>query len=244
MTGRGGARWTIGCGRAPVIWGAASARGEIDPVALTEAYLDASAVLTHRDRIYTVLTPERALAEAKAAAERAKNGVRRGLLDGVPISWKDLFDSAGVATEAGSRLLEGRVPDADAEVLARATRAGLVCLGKTHMSELAFAGLGLNPPIAARRRGRRRPTCNDRPACRAGRPRGRRPRWPSGLRRRASDRTPADRCGHPVGVERPGGAQDHVGAPVAGGRRAACRKLRHGRPALPQRWRIARICWR
>jgi aspartyl-tRNA(Asn)/glutamyl-tRNA(Gln) amidotransferase subunit A len=71
--------------------------------------------------------------------------VRRGLLDGVPISWKDLFDSAGTPTEAGSRLLEGRVPETDAEVLARATRAGLVCLGKTHMSELAFAGLGLNP---------------------------------------------------------------------------------------------------
>lgn len=63
----------------------------------------------------------------------------------MPISWKDLFDSAGVVTEAGSMLLEGRLPEADAEVLARATRAGLVCLGKTHMSELAFAGLGLNP---------------------------------------------------------------------------------------------------
>jgi aspartyl-tRNA(Asn)/glutamyl-tRNA(Gln) amidotransferase subunit A len=37
------------------------------------------------------------------------------------------------------------VPDTDAEVLQRATRAGIVCLGKTHMSELAFAGLGMNP---------------------------------------------------------------------------------------------------
>jgi aspartyl-tRNA(Asn)/glutamyl-tRNA(Gln) amidotransferase subunit A len=70
------------------------------------------------------------------------------LLDGVPISWKDLFDSAGVATEAGSALLAGRVPDRDAEVLARATHQGLVCLGKTHMSELAFSGLGLNPVTA------------------------------------------------------------------------------------------------
>jgi len=119
--------------------------GEIDPVELTDAYLDAAAAHEHGPRIYTRLTPERARAEAMAARARAKNGVRRGLLDGVPISWKDLFDSAGVVTEAGSMLLEGRVPDADAEVLARATRAGTVCLGKTHMSELAFAGLGLNP---------------------------------------------------------------------------------------------------
>jgi aspartyl-tRNA(Asn)/glutamyl-tRNA(Gln) amidotransferase subunit A len=83
-----------------------------------------------------------------AAAGRAKAGLRRGPLDGVPVSWKDLFDTAGVATEAGSALLRGRVPARDAEVLACATQAGLVCLGKTHMSELAFSGLGLNPVMS------------------------------------------------------------------------------------------------
>jgi aspartyl-tRNA(Asn)/glutamyl-tRNA(Gln) amidotransferase subunit A len=82
------------------------------------------------------------------AASRAKTGQRKGLLDGVPISWKDLFDTAGVETEAGSALLKGRVPQADAAVLTAATRDGLVCLGKTHMSELAFSGLGLNPITA------------------------------------------------------------------------------------------------
>ncbi|QPH55159.1 amidase [Pontivivens ytuae] len=124
------------------------AAGRLDPVALTESYLDAIAASEHGARIYARTTPERALAEAQAAAQRAKNGVRRGPLDGVPISWKDLFDIAGTATEAGSALLKGRVPTEDAEVLARATRAGLVCLGKTHMTELAFAGLGYNPVTA------------------------------------------------------------------------------------------------
>ena len=122
--------------------------GEIDPVALTEAYLAAIEGHEARDRIYSAVTADRARAEATAAAERARTGQRLGPLDGVPVSWKDLFDSAGVATEAGSRLLEGRVPQRDARVLARATRAGLVCLGKTHMSELAFSGLGLNPQTA------------------------------------------------------------------------------------------------
>ncbi len=95
--------------------------------------------------------PERALAEAGGAAKRrAEAGQRLGLLDGgVPISWKDLFDTAGVATEAGSALLKGRVPTRDARVLANATAAGLVCLGKTHMSELAFSGLGGVNPITA-----------------------------------------------------------------------------------------------
>ncbi len=94
------------------------------------------------------MTHERARAEAKAAAARADAGQRLGPLDGVPISWKDLFDSAGTETRAGSALLAGRVPASDAQVLRAASMAGLVCLGKTHMSELAFSGLGLNPVTA------------------------------------------------------------------------------------------------
>ncbi|MCR9107644.1 amidase [Marivita sp. XM-24bin2] len=122
--------------------------GEIDPVELTNSFLDAIDSHEHRDRIYIRLTPDRALSEAKAAQERARLKLRRSPLDGVPISWKDLFDTAGVVTEAGSMLLEGRTPDADAEVLQAATHQGLVCLGKTHLSELAFSGLGLNPKTA------------------------------------------------------------------------------------------------
>ncbi len=122
--------------------------GEIDPVALTQVYLDAIEGHDLRDRIYARVTRERALAEAGAAAARAASGQRLSLLDGVPVSWKDLFDTAGVGTEAGSKLLAGRVPDRDAVVLEAATAAGLVCLGKTHMSELAFSGLGYNPSTA------------------------------------------------------------------------------------------------
>lgn len=122
--------------------------GSIDPVALTQAFLGAIDSSDHRDRIYARVTRERAMAAAEAAAERARAGERLSLLDGVPVSWKDLFDTAGVATEAGSLLLKDRVPGRDAEVLRNATAAGLVCLGKTHMSELAFSGLGLNPMTA------------------------------------------------------------------------------------------------
>jgi len=122
--------------------------GQIDAVALTQTFLKAIEAHPHRDLIYSVVTSERALAEASAAQTRAQNGQRLGPLDGVPISWKDLFDSAGDETKSGSNLLEGRVPHGDCEVLRNATAAGLVCLGKTHMSELAFSGLGLNPKTA------------------------------------------------------------------------------------------------
>jgi len=123
-------------------------RGEIDPLALAETYLDAIDSHPLRDSIYTVVTRDRAMNEARAASDRARNKLRLGPLDGVPVSWKDLFDTAGVPTEAGSAHLKGRLPDRDAEVLENATSAGLVCLGKTHMSELAFSGLGYNPVTA------------------------------------------------------------------------------------------------
>ncbi len=128
--------------------GAEIGAGRINPVTLCEMQLDAIDAHPLRDRIYARVMPNRSRAEAMAAAARAKSGFRRGPLDGVPISWKDLFDTAGRATEAGSALLKGRTPVADAEVLRVATLQGLVCLGKTHMSELAFSGLGLNPVTA------------------------------------------------------------------------------------------------
>lgn len=128
--------------------GRAIEAGKVHPVDLIEEYLAGIDAHPLADRIYARLTPERARSEAMAAAGRQKAGLRKGLLDGVPLSWKDLYDTAGIATEAGSALLKGRVPDRDAEVLARASAQGLVCLGKTHMTELAFSGLGLNPSTA------------------------------------------------------------------------------------------------
>ncbi len=122
--------------------------GDICPLALAEAFLDAIDRYPQGPGIYARTLRARAMDEAMAARARARAGLRRGPLDGVPVSWKDLFDTAGVATEAGSALLRDRVPERDAEVLARLTRAGTVALGKTHMTEFAYSGLGLNPVTA------------------------------------------------------------------------------------------------
>ena len=119
--------------------------GSISPLALVKTYINAIKKHPLQNEIYTNVSSLRALKEAEQAEVRAKNNTRLSLLDGVPISWKDLFDSKDINTEAGSLLLSGRIPQSDAVVLQHATKAGLVCLGKTHMSELAFSGLGLNP---------------------------------------------------------------------------------------------------
>jgi len=128
--------------------GRAIGAGEIDPRDLAEVFLAAMAAHPDTPRIYARTTPARARAGADAAARRARSGTRLGPLDGVPISWKDNFDIAGEVTEAGSMLLAGKVAERDAAAFAAATAGGLVCLGKTHMSELAFSGLGVNPVTA------------------------------------------------------------------------------------------------
>ncbi len=128
--------------------GRAIAAGELCPLELAESFLDAIDAHPDGARVYARTMRARAMDEAMAARSRARAGLRRGPLDGVPVSWKDLFDTAGTATEAGSALLRGRVPRRDALVLERMTDAGSVALGKTHTVEFAYSGLGLNPVTA------------------------------------------------------------------------------------------------
>lgn len=128
--------------------GRAVSAGSLSPVEICETYLDAISASPHKDSIYSEVTAERALSEANASAARQKSGALLGPLDGVPVSWKDLFDSAGVETRAGTNLLKGRVPQKDCKVMRLGSEAGMPCLGKTHLSELAFSGLGINPSTA------------------------------------------------------------------------------------------------
>ncbi|SVB59717.1 uncharacterized protein METZ01_LOCUS212571, partial [marine metagenome] len=121
------------------------ARGEIGPVELANHFLTRIKTYDASSKIYVRTTAERALAEAEASEARVKKGTLRSPLDGVPISWKDLYDTSGIATEGGTPLLVDRVPEQDAVVLARAARAGLVCLGKTNTVQFALGGIGTNP---------------------------------------------------------------------------------------------------
>lgn len=119
--------------------------GSLDPRALAEETLDG--IRNHRDQsIFTILTPERALAEADASAKRLREGRSLGILDGIPVAWKDLFDLEGLTTTAGSKVLADK-PHAtsDATVVEALVQAGMVAVGRTNMSEFAFSGIGINP---------------------------------------------------------------------------------------------------
>lgn len=119
--------------------------GTVDPVELATTTLDK--IAGYRDQaIFTTLLGERALAEAKASSQRIRSGRSLGLLDGIPVAWKDLFDTKGSVTTAGSAVLVDNAPArADAAVVKALASAGMVSVGRTNLSEFAFSGLGINP---------------------------------------------------------------------------------------------------
>lgn len=119
--------------------------GHLDPRALVEETLDA--VGGGDDQaIFVELTAARAMSEAEAAAKRIGEGRSCGVLDGIPVAWKDLFDLEGMATTAGSTVLANDKPASrDADVVTALKQAGMICIGRTNMSEFAFSGLGINP---------------------------------------------------------------------------------------------------
>ncbi len=131
-------------GRSALQLGAIMQAGLVDPVAVARRTLEAAR--GGDPAVFIRLTEARALAEAEAAAARIRAGTPRGPLDGVPVAWKDLVDLEGTVTTAGSKVLADAPPaTADAPVAARLAAAGMVCVGKTNLTEFAFSGIGLNP---------------------------------------------------------------------------------------------------
>ncbi len=119
--------------------------GALDPVELAEVSL--ARIAGYQDQaVFTELLGERALTEARLSAQRLRSGRSLGLLDGIPVAWKDLFDTKGSVTTAGSAVLADAAPaSADAAVVTSLAGAGMVSIGRTNLSEFAFSGLGINP---------------------------------------------------------------------------------------------------
>ena len=86
---------------------------------------------------YITVTPELALAQAKAADQRLANGTS-DLLTGIPIAQKDIFCTQGVITTCGSKMLANFNAPYNATVVEKFNQAGAVMLGKLNMDEIAM----------------------------------------------------------------------------------------------------------
>jgi len=104
----------------------------VSPVEVTRAVLERIDRLNSKLNAFLTVTADLALAQAKAAEERALRGARLGPLDGIPYSIKDLEPTAGVRTTFGSKWFEHNIPTEDGAVAARLKTTGGVLLGKTN----------------------------------------------------------------------------------------------------------------
>jgi len=121
------------------------ARRELSPV---EVVADSLARIERFDpklNSFLTVTGESALADARTAEAEIAAGRHRGPLHGVPLGLKDIFDTAGVRTTSGSRILTANVPARDAPVVERLRAAGTIVLGKLNLHEFAYGTTTTNP---------------------------------------------------------------------------------------------------
>ena len=76
-------------------------------------------------------------------------GHNRGPLHGIPVAHKDIVDTKGIRTTAGTKILADRVPEEDAEIVSRLAQAGCVLVGKTNLHELCYGITSTNPHYGA-----------------------------------------------------------------------------------------------
>ncbi|MFD1827271.1 Asp-tRNA(Asn)/Glu-tRNA(Gln) amidotransferase subunit GatA [Mumia zhuanghuii] len=114
------------------------AAGEVSSAEVTQDHLDRIAAVDGDLNAFLALDAEGALATARDVDARRAAGEQLHPLAGVPIAVKDVVATEGIATTAGSKILEGWVPPYDAFLTRRIRAAGLPILGKTNMDEFAM----------------------------------------------------------------------------------------------------------
>lgn len=115
---------------------------ELSPVETTEAVLRRVDEADSKVNAFCLVDPERALASARASEARWQRSEPAGLLDGVPVSIKDLIMTRGWPTLRGSRLISAEQEwDEDAPATARLREHGAVLFGKTTTPEFGWKGV-------------------------------------------------------------------------------------------------------
>lgn len=118
---------------------------KLSPLELAQAHLDRIDEIDPSLNSYITLTPEAALQAARAAENTLQHEERHSPLKGIPLALKDLFETAGVCTTAGSLFFQDNIPDEDAVVVRKIKDQGGVLLGKLNMHEIALGVTNENP---------------------------------------------------------------------------------------------------
>jgi aspartyl-tRNA(Asn)/glutamyl-tRNA(Gln) amidotransferase subunit A len=119
---------------------------KLSPVELTRACLGRVSAMDGVLHAFILPTPDRAMADAKAAEAAIMKTGPLGPMHGIPIGLKDIVDTAGIVTTCQSRILADNVPATDATCAARLAAAGTVLMGKLTTHEFADGGPSFDLP--------------------------------------------------------------------------------------------------
>ena len=120
-------------------------RREISSEELVRAAIERTEALEPELNSYITFLPERALDQARRRDRERAQGNVNSPLHGIPISLKDVFETAGIPTTAGARFLKNHTPSVDAEVTRRLDEVGCVLMGKANLNKFAGGESGANP---------------------------------------------------------------------------------------------------
>ena len=111
---------------------------QVSAVEVTQAHLDRIAEVNPTLNSFLHVTGEEALKVASDVDKRRAAGEQLPLLAGIPIAVKDNLTTTDAPTTAGSKILEGWIPQYDATVVKLLRAEGMPILGKTNLDEFAM----------------------------------------------------------------------------------------------------------
>jgi aspartyl-tRNA(Asn)/glutamyl-tRNA(Gln) amidotransferase subunit A len=111
---------------------------QVSSVEVTQAHLDRIAEVNPTINSFLHVTGEEALKVASNVDKRRAAGEQLPLLAGLPIAVKDNLTTTDAPTTAGSKILEGWIPQYDATVVKLLRAQGMPILGKTNLDEFAM----------------------------------------------------------------------------------------------------------
>ncbi|MCF6178836.1 MAG: Asp-tRNA(Asn)/Glu-tRNA(Gln) amidotransferase subunit GatA [Geopsychrobacter sp.] len=117
--------------------------GETSALELTRVCLARIAAGNEQLNAFVTVCEDAALAAA-AEADRKLAAGQGGPLTGIPIAVKDIFNTQGVRTSCGSRMLENYIAPYDATAFAKLKEQGAILLGKLNMDEFAMGSSSEN----------------------------------------------------------------------------------------------------
>jgi aspartyl-tRNA(Asn)/glutamyl-tRNA(Gln) amidotransferase subunit A len=118
---------------------------EFSPVEIFEEYV--KRIKTHNPNLNAFITinEEKGFQQAVKSENKILAGENIGILEGIPISFKDSIDTKGILTTSGSPIHKNRIPESDADIVKMLYDEGVINIGKNNMYEFGFGITSKNP---------------------------------------------------------------------------------------------------